>query len=137
MSHSCTRARRTGRRRIDEEDTSTHKCTIDWGPVGGSDLEVHRITDIDTERGGIGRAVIGRDEDAVDEIVSRKLDRGVSLNRLRQTASQQMGRKQYMKGERTATERRLASPGLPIAGLRTRVSPTDVESSDILTAMRV
>ena len=111
---------------------STHKCAVDWGTVGGPDLKVDGATDIDTERRGIGRAVIGRKEDAVDEIVSRKLDRGVSLNGLRQTASQQMGRKQYMKGERTATERRLASPGLPIAGLRTRVSPIDVESSDIL-----
>ena len=47
---------------------STHKCAVDWGTVGGPDLKVDGATDIDTERRGIGRAVIGRKEDAVDEI---------------------------------------------------------------------
>ena len=41
---------------------------MDWGTVGGPDLKLDGTADIDTERGGIGRAVIGREEDAVDEI---------------------------------------------------------------------
>ena len=115
----------------------THKCAVDWGTVGGSDLKVDRTADIDTERGGVGRAVIGREEGTVDDIVRRDLHPGVGFDCLGQTASQHIGRKQGMKGERTASERQLASPGLLIAGPRTRVSPIDVDCSDMLTAMRV
>ena len=52
----------------------THKCAGDWGTVGGSDLKADRTADIDTERGGIGRAFIGRKEDAVHEIERWGLD---------------------------------------------------------------
>ena len=53
---------------MDRQGMGTHKCAIDWGTVGESDLKVDRTTDIDSECGGIGRAVIGRKEDAVDDI---------------------------------------------------------------------
>ena len=110
---------------------------MDGRPIGGLKLQVDGTADIDTNCGGTGHAIIGHEEGAVDEIVGRNLHGRVAFNRLGQTASQHMGRKQGTKGERTASERRLALPGLPIAGLRTRVSPIDVESSDMLTAMRV
>ena len=61
----------------------THKCAIDWGTVGGSDLKADRTADIDTERGGVGCAVIGRKEGTVYDIVGRKLDRGVGFTGLR------------------------------------------------------
>ena len=122
---------------MDEEDTSTHKCTVDWGPVGGPDLKADGFTDIDADCGGTRRSVIGREEGTVYDMVCRNLDRRVGFECLGQTVSQHMSLKQGMKGECTASERRLALPGLPIAGPSKRVSPIDVESSDMLTAMRV
>ena len=110
---------------------------MDGRPIGGLKLQVDRTADIDTDCSGTGRAIIGHEEGTVDEIVGRNLHRRVGFDGLGQTASQYMCRKQGMKGERTASERRLASSGFPTAGLRTRVSPIDVESSDMLTAMRV
>ena len=62
---------------------STHKCAVDWGTVGGSDLKADGTADIDTERGGVGRVVIGRKERTVDEIVRRKLDGWVVFTGLR------------------------------------------------------
>ena len=122
---------------MDEEDTSTHKCTVDWGLVGGPDLKADGFTDIDADCGGTRRAMTGCEEGTVYDMVRRNLYRGVGFDGLGQTVSQHLGRKQGMKGGRTASERRLASSVLPIAGLRTRVSPVDVEWSDMLTAMRV
>ena len=116
---------------------STHKCAVDGRPIGGPELQVDGTADIDTDCSGTGGAIIGHEERAVDEIVGRNLHRRVGFDGLGQTSSQHMGGKQGMKGERTASERRLASSGFPTAGLRTRVSPTDEESSDMLTVMRV
>ena len=62
---------------------STHKCAVDWGTVGGSDLKADGTADIDTERGGVGRAIIGGEEGTVYDIVGRKLDRGVGFTGLR------------------------------------------------------
>ena len=101
---------------------------MDWGTVGRPDLKADGTADIETDCGGTGRAVIGREEGTVNDIVRRKIHRRVGFNRLGQTASQHISRKQRMKGELTASERRLASSRLPIAGLRTRLSPMEVES---------
>ena len=101
---------------------------MDGRPIGGTELQVNRTADIDTDSGGTGRAAIGHEEGTVDEIVSRNLHRRVAFDGLGQNSSQHMGRKQRMEGERTASERRLASSGFPTAGLRTRVSPMEVES---------
>ena len=59
---------------MDARGMGTHKCAVDWGTVGGSDLKADRTADIDTERGGVGRAVIGRKEDAIDDIERRGLN---------------------------------------------------------------
>ena len=72
---------------MDARGMSTHKCAGDWGTVGGSDLKADRTADIDTERGGVGRAVIGREEGTVDDIVRRDLHPGVGFDGLGQTAS--------------------------------------------------
>ena len=53
---------------VNARGMGTHKCAVDWGTVAGSDLKADRTADIDTERGGIGRVVIGGKEDAVDEV---------------------------------------------------------------------
>ena len=116
---------------------STHKCAVNGRLIGGPELQVNGTADIDTDCGGTGHAIIGHEEGTVDEIVGGNLHRRVAFNRLGRTASQHIDAKQGMKGERTASERRLASSGFPTAVLRTRVSPTDGESSDMLTVMRV
>ena len=107
---------------------STHKCAVDMGTVGGPDLKADGTASIETDCGGTGRAIIGHEEGTVDEIVGRNLHRRVGFDGLGQTSSQHMRRKQRMEGERTASERRLASSGFPTAGLRTRLSPMEVES---------
>ena len=110
---------------------------MDGRPICGPELQVDGKADIDTDCGGTGHAIIGHEEGTVDEIVGRNLHRRVGFDGLGQTSSQHMRRKQGMEGERTASERRLASSGFPMAGLRTRLSPMEVESLDMLTAMRV